>query len=912
MAMAHLYPTFHLTTQGTIMKKTIMLLAALLAFSVTALAQLPPIIDRELFFGDPEISGAQISPNGRFISFLKPFKGVRNIWVKERSEPFEKGRPITADTTRPVMAYFWSIDSKYVLYVQDKGGDENYRIYAVDPTASGDPVPPARDLTPLEKVRAMIYDVPRKTPNEILIGLNDRRADLHDVYRLNLTTGERTLIRKNDENVAGWLDDLDGNLRLGLRVTPSGGTEILKLDKDSLTSIYEVTADESCGPLRFTPDGKKFYLETNKGDALDKIQLQLYDVATGKTTLVDKDPMNQVDFAGALFSDVTNDLLATYYVGDKMRLYPKEKKFAEDYARLRKELPDGEISLGNMTEDENLWVVVVSSDVDPGSRYLFDRRTGKAELLYRARPDLPSKDLAPMEPVSYKARDGLTIPAYLVLPKGIPGKNLPTVMLIHGGPWYRDSWGYNPEAQFLANRGYAVLMPNFRGSTGYGKEFLNAGNKQWGTGYMQHDITDGVKYLIAKGIADPKRVGIYGGSYGGYATLAGLVFTPDLYAAGVDYVGPSNIITLLSTIPPYWAPIKKIFDVRVGDMNSPEDKKRLEEESPLNSAKNIRVPLLVVQGANDPRVKKAESDRIVIAVRDQGKPVEYLVAPDEGHGFAGRDNRMAFYTAQERFLAKYLGGRFQESVTPEVQKKLEALTVDVKTVTMPAMPKAEATPSAMSAFKGSMMKPSTSHYVTKLTMMGRDLSIPSIRSIIEASLEGKKVWRVIEESTGPMGAGADTLDLDGTTLLPIRRGGTEGMATMWFKFSNEAVEGKIVAGPQEMPINVKLSGPVLPEGAGVEIPVGTLPLAEGYTALVEVFNTMQAKTQEMTLKVTGTEKVTVPAGTFETYKVEITPQADEGGGSKLWIAKDDRRIIRVENQLPAQMGGGIAVSELTQ
>jgi hypothetical protein len=350
----------------------------------------------------------------------------------------------------------------------------------------------------------------------------------------------------------------------------------------------------------------------------------------------------------------------------------------------------------------------------------------------------------------------------------------------------------------------------------------------------------------------------------------------------------------------------------VGDMNNPEDRKQLEEESPLNFAKNIRVPLLVVQGANDPRVKKAESDRIVIAVRDQGKPVEYLVAPDEGHGFAGRDNRMAFYTAQERFLAKHLGGRFQESVTPEVQKKLEALTVDVKTVTMPAMPKAEATPSAMSAFKGSMMKPSTSHYVTKLTMMGRDLSIPSTRSIIEASLEGKKVWRVIEESTGPMGAGADTLDLDGTTLLPIRRGGTEGMATMWFKFSNEAVEGKIVAGPQEMPINVKLSGPVLPEGAGVEIPVGTLPLAEGYTASVEVFNTMQAKTQEMTLKVTGTEKVTVPAGTFETYKVEITPQAEEGGGSKLWIAKDDHRIIRVENQLPAQMGGGVAVSELTE
>jgi len=894
------------------MKKTIILLAALSVLSVTALAQLPPIIDRELFFGDPEISGAQISPNGHHITFLKPFKGVRNIWVKERGEPFEKARPITADTTRPVTSYFWSLDSKYVLYAQDKGGDENYRIYAVDPQASGDPVPPARDLTPLEKVRAMIIDIPKKTPNEILVGLNDRRADLHDVYRVNITTGERRLIRKNDENVAGWLVDLDGNLRLGVRVTSTGGTEILNIEKDSLTSIYTVTADENCGPLRFTPDGKKFYLVTNKGDELDKVQLELYDLSTGKTTLVDKDPMNEVDLAGALFSDVTNELLATYYIGDKMRLYPKEKKFGEDYARLRKALPEGELSLGNMTEDENLWVVAVSSDVDPGSRYLFDRTTGEVELLYRSRPNLPSKDLASMQAVSYKARDGMTVPAYLVLPKGVPPKDLPTIMLIHGGPWYRVSWGYNPEAQFLANRGYAVLMPNFRGSTGYGKRFLNAGNKQWGTGYMQHDISDGVKYLIEEGTADPKRVGIYGGSYGGYATLAGLAFTPELYAAGVSYVGPSNIITLLSTIPPYWAPMKKIFDVRVGDMNNPEDKKRLEEQSPLNSAKNIKVPLLVAQGANDPRVKKAESDRIVLAVRDQGKPVEYLVAPDEGHGFAGRDSRMAFYTAQERFFAKHLGGRFQESVTPEVQKKLTALTVDVKTVTMPAMPKTEAAPSAMSAFNGTMVKPSTSRYTTKMTMMGKEISIPSTRSIAEASVEGRKVWRVIEESTSPMGAGVDTLDLDGTTLLPIRRAGKQGMATMWFKFSKEGVEGKIVAGPQEMPINAKLSAPVLSEGAGVEIPVCTLPLAEGYAALIEVFNTMQATARKMTVRVTGTEKVTVSAGTFDTYKVEITPQEDEGGGTKLWISRDDRCTVRSEAQLPAQAGGGTMVSELTK
>jgi len=894
------------------MKRPILFLTILLVLSVPVSAQLPPIIDRDLFFGDPEISGAQISPNGEHISFIKPFKGVRNIWVKERNEPFEKARPITSDTARPVTAYFWSVDSKYILYVQDKGGDENYRIYAVDPTASGDPVPPARDLTPIEKVRAIIFDVPRKTPNEILIGLNDRRADLHDVYRLNIVTGERTLLRKNDENVAGWLADLDGNVRLGVRVTSTGGTEILKVEKDSLISIYGVTAEESCGPIRFTPDGKKFYMLTNKGDQLDKIQLELYDLGTGNTTLVDKDPLNQVDFAGALFSDVTNELLATFYLGDKMRLYPKQKKFGEDYERLKKALPEGEISLGNMTEDENLWVVAVSSDVDPGSRYLFDRRTGKVELLYRSRPNLPSEHLAPMKPVRYKARDGMEIPGYLVLPKGIPAKNLPTVMLIHGGPWARVMWGYNAEAQFLANRGYAVLLPNFRGSTGYGKKFLNAGNKQWGTGSMQHDISDGVQYLIKEGIADPRRVGIYGGSYGGYATLAGLAFTPELYAAGVSYVGPSNIITLLNTIPPYWAPIKKIFDVRVGDQNNPEDKKRLEEQSPLNSAKNIRVPLLVVQGANDPRVKKSESDQIVVAVRDQGKPVEYLVAPDEGHGFAGRENRLAFYTAQERFFAKHLGGRFQESVTPDIQKKLEALTVDVKTVTMPTTVKTEVAASAMSAFSRALVRPGTATYSAKMSMMGREISLTTTRSVSESSWEGKKIWRVIEESSSPMGAGVDTLDLDGTTLLPIRRAGKQGMATMWFKFSNEGVEGKILAGGQEMPISAKVSGPVLSEGAGVEIPVCTLPLAEGYSASIHVFNTMQAMARKMIVRVTGTEKVTVSAGTFDTYRVEIMPEDAEGGGTKLWIAREDRRAVRSETQLPAQMGGGTLVAELTK
>ncbi|MCI0708000.1 MAG: prolyl oligopeptidase family serine peptidase [Ignavibacteriae bacterium] len=894
------------------MKRFLVFLVTFVVISLTAMAQQPPIIDRELFFGDPEIAGAQLSNDGKYISFLKPFNGVRNIWVKERSAPFESARPLTADTARPIGGYFWSRDSKYILYVQDKGGDENFHVYAVSPTATGDPVPASNDLTPLEKVRIQIYDVPKNTPNEIMVGINDRKPELHDVYRLNIVTGERKLIRQNEENVAGWVFDLDGSLRLGVRINSTGGTDVLRVDPDTLTVIYSVTNEESVNTVHFTPDGKKVYIITNKGGKLDKTQLELFDLATGKTELIDKDPENEVDLTNAIFSDVSNELLATFYLGDRVRVYPKQKKFGEDWERMKKALPDGEVSLTGTTADETVWMVQLSSDVDPGSRYIYDTKTGKAEFVYKARPELPTENLAPMKPVTYTARDGMKIHGYLTVPKGVAAKNLPTVMNIHGGPWARDTWGYDAEAQFLANRGYAVFQPNFRGSTGYGKKYLNAGNKQWGTGSMQHDISDAVKFLIKEGIADPKRVAIYGGSYGGYATLAGLAFTPDLYAAGISYVGPSNIITLLNSIPPYWAPIKKIFAVRVGDMDDAKDLKMLEAQSPLNSAKNIKAPLLVVQGANDPRVKKHESDQIVVAMRELGRQVEYLVAPDEGHGFAGRDNRMAHYTAMEKFFAKHLGGRYQESVTPEVQSKLTALTVDIKTVTLPEKPAMAESKSLMNAFKGSMLKPYTADYSMKLNMRGQEMTINRKRTISEATLSDRKIWRIVDAGSGPMGSATDTLDVDATTMLPIHRSGTQGMATMSMNFTSSAVEGKIVAGPQEMPIKAKTSGPVLTDGAGLEIPVSTLPLTEGYSGTIETFDMMSAAARKMSLKVSGSEKVTVAAGTFDTFKVELKSEEEGGGNTTLWISKDGRRTVKSEMQLPAAMGGGKAVTELVK
>jgi dipeptidyl aminopeptidase/acylaminoacyl peptidase len=874
-----------------------------------ASSQLPPLIDRELFFGDPEISRGQISPDGAFISFVKPFKNVRNIWIKKTGEPFEAARPLTADTTRPVTQYFWSRDSKVILYSQDKGGDENFRIYSVDPSATGNPVPPSRDLTPMEKVRARIIDVPRGTPGEIIVGLNDRKAELHDVYRLNIHTGERTLIRKNEDNVAGWMTDLKGRLRLGLRVSQTGGTEILRIDGDSLVAIYDVTAEESTAPLRFTPDGEKFYLMTNKSAAVDKAQLQLFDLKTGTTTLVDRDPDDAVDLGDALFSEVSDELLATVYVGDRDRVYPKQAAFAADYAKLRAALPDGELEILSRTADESIWVVSASSDVDPGSVHVFDRRTGTAGLLYRLRPNLSSADLAPMKPVTYTARDGMRIPAYLVTPKNVPAKNLPTVLVVHGGPWSRDTWGYNAEAQFLANRGYAVLLPNFRGSVGYGKKFINAGNKEWGTGAMQHDLTDGAKYLISEGIADPRKIAIYGGSYGGYATLAGLAFTPDVYAAGISYVGPSNILTLLSSIPPYWAPIKKIFAVRVGDLENPDDVKRLTAQSPLNSARSIAAPLLVIQGANDPRVKKAESDQIVVAMRDLGRKVEYMVAADEGHGFAGRENRLAVYATMERFFSKHLGGRYQESVPAEVQKRIDALTVDIATVTMPAGPASAVPPAA--AFTGSLLKAGTASYSSTMSARGQSLKLTTTRSLQKASLNGAPVWRIVEVSTSPMGEATDTLDMDATTLLPLRRSMKQGAMTIGLAFEAGAINGKI-AGPMNMPINVKKSGAVLSDGIGVELPLSTAPLAAGYAAGVKVFDIMGGRVKDMVARVTGDEKVTTPAGTFDAHVVEVRPAEGGNEGVKIWIAKEGRAIVKSETNLPAAMGGGSVVSELAK
>ena len=865
---------------------------------------LPPIIDRELIFGNPEIAGAQLSPDGKFLAFQKPWKDTRNIYVKGVNEPFDSARLLTTETKRPIAGYFWTRDGKYILYVKDNGGDENYNVYAVDPSAkpaAGAQAPPSRDLTGLKGVRVELYSVPKNDPDVVYIGLNDRDKAWHDLYKLKISTGEKTLMRKNTERIEGWSFDLQGNLRLATRSAENGDTEILRVDSGKFTEIYFCSVFESCGVIRFQKDGKRAYMETNKGAEMDLSALELVDPETGKTELVESDPQKKVDFGEAVFSEVTDELAFTVYEEDKPRYYFKDKGFGSDFKWLDDKFPGKEVSLTSATLDEQTWLISASSDTEPGEIYLFDRKNHKLALQYKVREKLPRGALAEMKPVHYKSSDGLEIPAYLTLPKGMPAKNLSTIIFPHGGPWARDIWGYNGYAQFFANRGYAVLSMNFRGSTGYGKKFIDAGNKEWGR-KMQDDITWGVKYLVDAGIADPKRVGIFGGSYGGYATLAGVAFTPDLYAAAVDLVGPSNLITLLDSIPPYWESIRQLFYQRMGNPTTPEGKALLVERSPLTSASKIKTPLLILQGLNDPRVNHAESEQIVIALRDRGFPVEYILIPDEGHGFARPVNNMASVMATEIFFAKYLGGRDQTDGTPEVMARLKEVTVDPKTVVLAR--KVDA--SSVSAPKTARdLEAGTYKYQAKIETGGQQVAL----SVSTTIAEDGGSWVATDVIDTPQGAVTEVLTMEKGTLVARKLSLKQGPVSVDVNFNGGKADGNMNVNGQDKPISVDLGGPLFADAAGSKQSIACLPLAEGFSATYRNFDALKQKVKLMQLNVSGMESVTVPAGTFDAYKVEIS--SADGGDDKetLWIAKDSHKAVKVSAVL-ASMGGAILTQEL--
>jgi dipeptidyl aminopeptidase/acylaminoacyl peptidase len=607
-----------------------------------------PLLPLGHFFDNPERAAARLSPDGRTISFVAPREGVLNVWVRPRDGGPEI--PVTDDRDRGVRSYFWSRDSRYILYVQDDGGDENFHIFAVEPR-NPDRI---RDLTPIPGVRAGIIAAPRATPRQILVTLNRRDPSLFDVYALNLASGRLRLVAENPGNIIGWTADREGVVRAARAQTASGDFVILARESGS-DEFREIAsyANEDGGYLAgFTADGRGLWVASAR-DA-DLMRLVELDVATGVERVIDAD--DEADLSGPIVSDRTGELLGAAYLRDRVVVHSFDDRFRTDWEAIRT-LHHGDPGIGGQDAEETAWIVSFDDDRDPGATFLYDRVSGDAQFLYRPRPWLDPDTLAAMTPVRITSRDGLTLRSYLTLPVGSSGSGLPMVLFVHGGPWARDSWGYDPTVQFLANRGYAVLQVNYRGSTGFGKHFMHAAEREF-AGKMHDDLIDGVDWAVAEGIADPARIGIYGGSYGGYAALVGVTFTPDVFAAAVSYVGPSSLVTLAKSFPAYWRPLLASTWFRyVGDPENPDDLADMERRSPLNRVDQITTPLLVIQGANDPRVTKQESDQIVAALHARGVPVDYICKDDEGHGFVKPENRLDAYGAIERFFATHLGGR---------------------------------------------------------------------------------------------------------------------------------------------------------------------------------------------------------------------------------------------------------------
>ena len=641
-----------------IRKSVLIAASALLPFAAVSAQSLAgvPLIPRDALFGNPVKAAGRISPDGKWLSWIAPRDGVMNIWVASASAPAD-AKALTNERTRPIRSYFWSPDSSQILFVNDKGGDENFLLYGVNVATGAE-----RALTPFEKTRVQVVGVSPTVPGRILIGVNNRDAKWHDVQSLDLASGKLTPVLMNMGGYAGFLADQNLDIRGALKSRPDGGSDYFQVTGNKVDSkpTEQITLEDSqtTQPAGYTSDGKTLYWLDSRGR--DTAALIAQDVATGAKTIIAQNA--KADIGGALSHPRTGRVEAYSVNYFKDEWTPLGGAVASDLAFLKKQLP-GEFAVTSRTLADDKWTVAVASSSAPSTTWLYDRKAKKLTKLFASRPALEGVPLSKMYPVEIKSRDGLTLVSYLTLPAGSdpdgdgrPSAAVPMVLLVHGGPWGRDAYGFNGTHQWLANRGYAVLSTNFRASTGFGKSFISAGDLQWGR-KMHDDLLDAVDWAVKSGVTSSDKVAIMGGSYGGYATLAGMAFTPDKFACGVDIVGPSNLETLLKTIPPYWEAGKVQFYKRMGDPTTTDGVALLKERSPLYKADHIKRPLLIGQGANDPRVNKAESEQIVDAMKAKGIPVTYVVFPDEGHGFARPVNNIAFNAVTENFLSKCLGGR---------------------------------------------------------------------------------------------------------------------------------------------------------------------------------------------------------------------------------------------------------------
>jgi dipeptidyl aminopeptidase/acylaminoacyl peptidase len=623
----------------------------------------PALIPRHVLFGNPDRSAPRLSPHGTELAYLAPSpQGVLNVWV----EPTDGGsaRQVTQDDYRGIRSFFWAEDGRHLLYLQDTHGDENFHVFAVDLQSGG-----VRDLTPHEGVKAQNIMLDRHYPDQFLVGLNVRDRSVFDMYRVSISSGASQLDTENPGDVVAWLTDQQFVIRAASAMHPTDGSTELRV-RDHAQAPWRTLItwpfEEDGGAEDFSLDGKTLLVTTSLGS--DTARLVRVDAGSGRE-LETLATHPHCDVGGLMLHPDTRQLqkVGFNYLRQEWKFFDPAVEADVQYLQ---PLHEADLHIVSRDRADRRWVVAFTQADGPVIWYLFDRASRVTRRLFVSKPELLEYQLAPMEPHLIPARDGLSLPSFLTKPVGGGSGPFPMVLYVHGGPWARDSWGFDSAVQWLANRGYAVLKVNFRGSAGFGKTFLNAGNLQWGVGAMQHDLTDAVRWAIERGTADPERVAIMGGSYGGYATLAGLCFTPELFACGVDLVGPSNIRTLLQSIPPYWAPMRQIFERRVGPADRDETWNRT--ISPAFHADKVRAPLIIAQGANDPRVKISESDQMVAAMREQGNAVSYIVYPDEGHGFARPENRLDFYGRVEQFLAEHLCGRSEPWV------KIEGATAEVR------------------------------------------------------------------------------------------------------------------------------------------------------------------------------------------------------------------------------------------
>jgi dipeptidyl aminopeptidase/acylaminoacyl peptidase len=631
------------------------------------------LIPRDALFGNPQRAQARLSQDGKYLSFLAPVDGVLNVWVGP-ADDMSKAKPVTEEKVRPVRSHNWTYDSKHILYPQDTNGNENFHLFATNVETGK-----TKDLTPIEGVRAELEGVSEKFPQEILVGLNDRDKQLHDIWRINIESGEKELVQENP-GVAGYLTDDDYNVRFALNYTPTGGQVWLvpegEGDEKEWKEFLEFGPEDAMtsGPAGFDKSNRTLYFR----DSRDRNTSGLFamNLDNGEVELIADNPKADAGGVMAHPTEKTIEAVSFDYSRNEWKFLDEAIKADFDYL---KTVQDGDVIVADRTQDDKQWIVAFLQDDGPVKTYLYEREPEKkATFLFQNRDDLDNYELVKMHTPVIKSRDGLDLVSYLSLPPGsdpdgdgVPNEPVPMVLYVHGGPWARDSWGLNPYHQWMANRGYAVLSVNYRGSTGFGKEFINAANGEW-SGKMHDDLIDAVNWAVDKKIADKDKVAIGGGSYGGYATLVGMTYTPDVFAAGVDIVGPSSLVTLLQNIPPYWAPFMPVMKVRVGDVDTEEGRAELLKRSPLELVDKIEKPLLIGQGANDPRVTQLEADQIVKAMQEHKIPVTYVIYPDEGHGFARPENRMSFNAVMEAFLAEQLGGRFQP-----VGEDFEGATIEV-------------------------------------------------------------------------------------------------------------------------------------------------------------------------------------------------------------------------------------------